>query len=588
MKHRNSYTIELEVPDTFNAITIAKKHRDRIRDQRILADRLNWFVSLLVVLPTRQDVRKELEDRGYIALQHKKFLSVFRSDAVTNEVITILVKKEKVVESDGSHRSGYYSTGYRLHGKLLTGKTKNEPLLSREMRDYVSAYWKKAQQDNKELFRPIRFLIPFINDPAITVDLQAAHHFVEHWGYQLTQKILQAQEVNGARLTAELINRAYTKVYYAKRLLRAINHPHTKKFRYHKRDKKGLRLHSTFTGLKSPLRHFLRYGNKHLVSIDIKSSQPFMFTRLLDRDFWEKKSNKVNLYKIHPDLFERLSDDDVVSSIIMSTSSSIITSGSGICGFAYQQIPWGGDYYTMLMKQVGEDFRGDNQVKSCYSTRARTKYHSMLLFFEPWIRTFAYTKPFATYFPGVYRLMNHVRKSSGLKYTSEADANDRNTTKNNNLPIILQRLESAVVLEKICKRIYERNPGVFMLTIHDSIITTTDHSNYVKEIMETVLNEEIGSTPGLKVEPLDHRCVMDGFDEFIDTEWIEMMNAVKKRRKKSKALSPEYIQQLLDNFKTMSQQPLIQNVLPRLKDGRKILSVRYVSGVGEDAQFDGS
>jgi hypothetical protein len=46
------------------------------------------------------------------------------------------------------------------------------------------------------------------------------------------------------------------------------------------------RFHSNLTCMKSIYRNLLTYDGQKLVSIDIKNSQPYLSTKLLDPKFW--------------------------------------------------------------------------------------------------------------------------------------------------------------------------------------------------------------------------------------------------------------------------------------------------------------
>ena len=53
----------------------------------------------------------------------------------------------------------------------------------------------------------------------------------------------------------------------------------------------------------------------------------------------------------------------------------------------------------------------------------------------------------------------------------------------NYLPIILQRIESFLILDVICKKISFMHPHIPLFTIHDSILTTQGNEAIVEEIM---------------------------------------------------------------------------------------------------------
>jgi hypothetical protein len=391
-------------------------------------------------------------------------------------------------------------------------------------------------------------------------------------GIRVNQTVKELKNTVGLQpgVASELTRRIHTKIYYAKALLKKI-HSGIPGDRYRTRDSKGLRLHTAFTGLKSPLRHFLRYKGQELVAIDIMASQPYLMSRLLERDFWEKKSSKPNLISIHPDLYESLSERNDLSSIIMFTTNSSIISGTGVSGYHYKNIPWQKDYYKLMMDNIEKDFRGDPEVLRCFSERWKTKYHNMLLFFEPSNHRYAYTIPFSRYFPGVFSLMNEIRKSPGLNYSANEDTGEN---KNNNLPIILQRLEAKVLLETVCKELHQDYPDLLLVTIHDSIITVKEKQDIVQSYMYRIFEQAIGAAPGLKPEPLTPDTVMEKFDEFIEEEWADILDAYKKRKKAGMEFSEEYVQQMMEKLSRLATEPLIQKIPKRGE--KQVLSIRFL------------
>ncbi len=92
-------------------------------------------------------------------------------------------------------------------------------------------------------------------------------------------------------------------------------------------------------------------------------------------------------------------------------------------------------------------------------------------------------KLFRELFPTVYDLFAHI-KSKDKKL----------------LPLILQRIESYLVLEVICKRIAKEQPSIPLFTVHDSIATTVGNEKIVRDIMLEELTRYIGLEPSLKYD----------------------------------------------------------------------------------------
>ncbi len=58
-------------------------------------------------------------------------------------------------------------------------------------------------------------------------------------------------------------------------------------------DDNVFRLHSTISNLRSEIRNCISYGGRKLVSIDIKNSQPYLSTALLNDRFWLESYSTV-------------------------------------------------------------------------------------------------------------------------------------------------------------------------------------------------------------------------------------------------------------------------------------------------------
>jgi hypothetical protein len=69
-----------------------------------------------------------------------------------------------------------------------------------------------------------------------------------------------------------------------------------------------------------------------------------------------------------------------------------------------------------------------------------------------------------------------------------------------NLPRLLQRLESYLILLGITKRIARERPKMPIFTIHDSIVTTEGNEEYVKQVMKNEMHMAIGIAPTLSTE----------------------------------------------------------------------------------------
>ena len=75
--------------------------------------------------------------------------------------------------------------------------------------------------------------------------------------------------------------------------------------------------------------------------------------------------------------------------------------------------------------------------------------------------------------------------------------------------VLLQRLESHLVIDQVVPRFHKECPRAPIFTIHDSIITDEKHSLILEKVMRETLLMETQIEPGLKVEKLMPRSLME-------------------------------------------------------------------------------
>ena len=81
-------------------------------------------------------------------------------------------------------------------------------------------------------------------------------------------------------------------------------------------------------------------------------------------------------------------------------------------------------------------------------------------------------------FPSVHRVFHEIKKANG-----------------NNLVRLLQRIESYLVLDVICKQFSLQYPTIPLFTIHDALITLEHYITPLKIIAENVLEQATGLQP---------------------------------------------------------------------------------------------
>jgi len=215
------------------------------------------------------------------------------------------------------------------------------------------------------------------------------------------------------------------------------------------------RFHSNVTNLSKPLRAYLRIKNESLVNIDIKNSQPYLSTILLTNP------GKVSWMTKNP-----------AFSMLLQTLKVSLKQDVKL----YISLVVSGELYEFLMNEFGKEGLTLN--------RNETKRQVLrILFARNRLPKNGINRQarliFKSKFPTVHRIFSKIRgREKGDKFTNFK-----------RFAILLQRIESYLMLDVILKRIYTEMPGTIAITIHDSIMTGI-LTNNVEEVRK-IINEEM-------------------------------------------------------------------------------------------------
>lgn len=228
------------------------------------------------------------------------------------------------------------------------------------------------------------------------------------------------------------------------------------------------RFHSNVTNMAKGLRPFLRINDEPLVNCDIKNSQPFLSTILLT----------------DPGKVSSLTNNPAFTLLLQTLKVSLYQDVN-----KYISLVISGQLYEYLMNEFSKE--------GLYLTRDETKRQVLRILFArnrmPKDETNRKARQiFKDRFPKVHRIFSKIRGSAkGDKFTNFK-----------RFAILLQRIESHLMLDVILKRIYKELPGTIAVTIHDSIMTGTLTNNIetVRKIMIDELTFFVGFAPNIKIE----------------------------------------------------------------------------------------
>ena len=228
------------------------------------------------------------------------------------------------------------------------------------------------------------------------------------------------------------------------------------------------RFHSNVTNMAKELRPFLRINNEPLINIDIKNSQPYLSTIILT----------------NPSKVSWLTENPAFSMLLQDLKISLNEDVK-----YYISLVIYGNIYEYLMSEFAKE--------RLELTRDETKRQVLRILFArnrmPKDEINRKCRQiFKDRFPTVHRIFSKVRgHEKGNKFQNYK-----------RFSILLQRIESYLMLEVILKRIYRELPGTIAITIHDSIMTgiLTNNVDAVKRIMIEELTFFIGFQPQIKIE----------------------------------------------------------------------------------------
>jgi hypothetical protein len=305
---------------------------------------------------------------------------------------------------------------------------------------------------------------------------------------KLTRRIQQAQTQN-TKVVAKSIRGRKDQLFYLNRLTIAPGYDDFIKSHYiaetdkfncivssatrilngdisYKVDSTSGRFHSNVTNMPKVLRQFLRIYGEQLVNIDIKNSQPYLSTLILTDPAKVSGMTKNPAFAVLLQALKVSDKQDVKNYISLAVSGQI---------------------YEYLMREFS--------MEGLQLTRDETKKQVLRILYArnrmPKEGTNRKARQiFKNRFPTVHRIFSKVRGSErGDKFTSFK-----------RFPILLQSIESYLILESILKRIYKELPGTIAITIHDSIMTGTNNVEAVRQIMIDELTNFVGFRPQTKIE----------------------------------------------------------------------------------------
>lgn len=430
-KNSKEKKIYFTIPKNLNLKEICENtdRADLIKD----IPRMEYIISKIVHKKFEDDRYKNDED--YIRLKFDYLGKVINQKKV--KILIDFLIKTGIIECDNHYIKGGKSKGYNLTKK------------------YRDNGYRRILVSNKFILKNLKKL-KLINEQNIESD------------YILSKTKEQMQKVCIHPVAKEYVkkligkphpkaDRNFTKkdTYRYLSKIRAFNNHEW----YLKRDVNTGRVFNNITNMPKVVREFMQVNGEPLIEIDISNAQPLMLLKLID-DYFNYAEHLKEDFKIDNYLNQI---DNVKDNI---TFEEFIKLKYGDNVKAYKKIVQDGTFYQYLIDTYNEMF--DEKISK---KNLKISFYTLILFSDSkdsWKSKLLLI--FKKMFPDIWTIICKIKEINGYKYVSKQ----------------LQTLEAKLMIENIYKSLLKEHSDIFLLPIHDAIITQKKHSAVViNKIKET-------------------------------------------------------------------------------------------------------
>lgn len=442
------------IPKNLDLKALLQKYPPKFRYN---IDKFRYIISLITSIPA---FNKEILDCYDFVPINKTILKKRVSDYP--RYIEYLIK-HGVFEINRQYVPGIRSQSYKFTPKYQTeiqvenipNTTKNRAMTKR-----------KEKVSNQKKYN---YLYKWLN-PMIHIDFKSALNYL--------QSELVANSKADLSKALKKFNATYANIYRI-----------AESDFYFSIDNNIHRLHTNFTNLKKEYRNFITYNGQRLVAVDFVNSQPLISCALLHEDFYQttKAGEEMvfgyNNYNISNQVSQYFNNNSSLStslsSLIMLTKDEVNDNRQGFQRFISECE--NGVIYEYLEKKLKEKCNIEVEDRKALKRIVFTTLFTDNRFLgqpeaEP-------KRLFKKMFPDVYRVF--VKLKQGDKRF---------------LPILLQSIESKLMLDYITRRISKERPDMPIWTIHDSVVCPVGNEQYVETVMQEETKKAIGVYPKVSFE----------------------------------------------------------------------------------------
>lgn len=540
MNNKNPLAVFL--PSNFDVDAILEAEKMNVTKRNNLKAAMYYILNTLYELSMQRKYRDDFEFYGGYPLSSKIMNELIGKRYV--EALQLLEKHGVIVRSDGYQVGGYSKLISLTEKYSATGIKIRQMPAAANVSKKILAKKELLHQESLKALGKIPFVTKWFDPARLSVNEKTVHGFIEFYRSELIGRI--PAKLTKGRTVEEIQSRINQRV---NSMLDTMESFRRGEMRLSKTGKDH-RLHSFISNTKKELRTLYLFDGKPLVSLDLKSSQPYFFTYLLN----PKKREKIfrGIISEHPTGILTSEEEEQLNSILMFGGFRATDINNDIKKGDFSDISWEDDFYSLLVERA----KAENMAEVFPDRAAAKKSVMMILFDDGWYKD---ESPefllFSKWFPHEAELIKLIKQLSRTVKLNNPN-NDKAVT--NILPILLQRVESKIILEEVCEVLSREIPDAPLLPVHDCIHTTEEFVDAVTFILKRELTRIVGVVPGIKIEKYNHQQTLNELSKLADDDMEEIL--------KHKSKSTLY---------TNTKPPLLLEIPEKGFD--MLISVRYIT-----------
>jgi hypothetical protein len=469
-----------------------------------------------------------------------------------DDAMSILIENKIIDKTKDYSQIFKKSRHYKLSNVFPYGKTKKVKPLGKLSLNSNSPEDIKTAKEIEYTDNKYAHLTKFLNDGFLSFDTEKSEKLLYELVKRISEKIPNIETTYTGKKRKSYIDKC--KIAYLFKCINMLqyilNIKENKKINYSVTPS-NQRLNSTLTNLSKYLKQFLTYKENPLVQLDLSSSQPLLLCHFLMSKTWKKEKKIKEKHDAYNEYNNNIEDKHTTKENITHMLDTLNDIDDHELDYELGRFKklFNGDFYENIISEVIkynstlEDASGFENRRNCKKTMMFLLYGN---FNTPKNSKIKQYIMFKRTFPIITQILDIFKKNQ-----------------KNSVALILQNLESDLFLNKITKYISEANPNIPMFTIHDAILTTPKHVEFVNKVMTTTITSITGVVPKISISESNALLNDNDFDEISEHFINEIKSKVSSQKYKTdlNKISDEKLQRFI---KKHDFDTLIKNMISEL------------------------